>query len=1004
MAQVDLYQYINEIKALLNGNQFAVVAVHCQHVLKSYPRHVETYKLLAKSYLVRRQYDEALDLYQRILSADPTDLNALLGMARIYNSQKKFDAAARYLAVAIEFDPYNEMLKSRLRELYQRQKQQSSGVGISRAALGILHFRSRLYRQAIQELTAVLKEQPERLDLLVLVAEAYWRLDHHVEADKVSQQILAKLPNCIKANAILAEIWLRTDKIAGAQKHVRLVQSLTLPAQNHLDADMPEGRAFLIRDSVNIPKQVAVEYLEAVDVTEDASLYDVEDDWETGLGVEDDFVSGFTPAVEEGEEVEVDFFSLLESADAEDVFAFDEALQENDDTSGGSSWLNDISQSGEGLSYADEGDFASSETTSGLGRRVNDSDVPDWLSEINEDEATSADSVEADEVPTWLNETGELRNPFETDNMPSWMEEIAQEEEEEHSDLFMTEDELAGLWQHEDDDPGGDGVEEVSDGYGDDFSFLDGGDEPDEDSSSLLDEPSLFSGFQPESEPDQDDSFSFLDFEDDDATGDGFSDWMTATGSNLESPVVGDDESVDDEDLWFASEDKGDAAAAAAPLGEPAESGFDEDDDWLNALGGNDVGADERVDVADEDLETFAFAALEDDEADAAADFGGPNEADEDLMDFAFMDEDDSSDDLMGDLSADFDSFGEGDDDGFGEDAPDWLSDVANVDQDASILSQQHTSRLLMPEGEDAPDWLLGGSESSSSAADEESSLTFELDDDPNAVADDVSWLNDLEGPESLGEQGLDFAADDNDSAEWLTEFDRGLGNEAGDDQFDGIAEDDEVELPDWVSGTSPLAPAAEDEDDDLADWLSESAATSPVSNDQISPSSSLEDESDWLFDSEHEQESDLVPDWLSGASAADVPSDEDDFASGADWLSEMPSETEATAGEESATPDWLGEFEEADDEVEDSADGGSDWLSEMPSETAAAAGEESATPDWLGVFEEVDDEVEDSADGGSDWLSEMPSETEAAAGEESATPDWLGVFEEVDDEVEDSA
>jgi tetratricopeptide (TPR) repeat protein len=64
MAKVSLRIYNREIERLVEQGQTDEAIAHCRHILKTFPKHLETYRLLGKAYLEARRYGEAVDIFR----------------------------------------------------------------------------------------------------------------------------------------------------------------------------------------------------------------------------------------------------------------------------------------------------------------------------------------------------------------------------------------------------------------------------------------------------------------------------------------------------------------------------------------------------------------------------------------------------------------------------------------------------------------------------------------------------------------------------------------------------------------------------------------------------------------------------------------------------------------------------------------------------------------------------------------------------------------------------
>jgi len=119
---------------------------------------------------------------------------------------------------AFEVQPANAAIQEELRRLYgRRDGVVPPRVRLTRGALVRMYERGELYRQAIAEILAALKEDPERLDLMVVLCRVYLKNGHKVEATEVAGRLISKLPYCYEANRALAEIIPTTSRAEEAE-------------------------------------------------------------------------------------------------------------------------------------------------------------------------------------------------------------------------------------------------------------------------------------------------------------------------------------------------------------------------------------------------------------------------------------------------------------------------------------------------------------------------------------------------------------------------------------------------------------------------------------------------------------------------------------------------------------------------------------------------------------------------------------------------------------------
>ena len=217
MAKVSLRAYIREIEAMIDRGHLDEAVAHCQHILKTFPKHLETYRLLGKAYLEAKRHNEAVDIFSRVLSAEPNDFVAHVGMSIIRDEQNKVDDAIWHMERAFEVQSANPAIQSELQRLYgRREGVQPPRIRMTRGALAHMYMRGELYPQAISETRGVLEEDQGRSDMQVLLAKAYYKSGQRKDAADAASVVLKRYPFCLDANLVLAEV-LGADRPESAQ-------------------------------------------------------------------------------------------------------------------------------------------------------------------------------------------------------------------------------------------------------------------------------------------------------------------------------------------------------------------------------------------------------------------------------------------------------------------------------------------------------------------------------------------------------------------------------------------------------------------------------------------------------------------------------------------------------------------------------------------------------------------------------------------------------------------
>jgi len=227
MAKVSLRKYNQEIENLVDRGQLDEAIAHCRHVLNTFPKNLESYRLIGKAYLEAKRYKEAIDIFERLLMAVPDDFVAHVGMSIINDEQKKLDAAIWHMQRAFEVQPSNAAIQAELQRLYgRRDGVEPPKIRLTRGALAHMYVQGELYPQAISEIKSVLDEDRERHDMQVLLARAYFLAGQKSEAAEMCSQLLRGYPYCLDANRVLVELLPETEYSENVQSYRQRVYEM----------------------------------------------------------------------------------------------------------------------------------------------------------------------------------------------------------------------------------------------------------------------------------------------------------------------------------------------------------------------------------------------------------------------------------------------------------------------------------------------------------------------------------------------------------------------------------------------------------------------------------------------------------------------------------------------------------------------------------------------------------------------------------------------------------
>jgi tetratricopeptide (TPR) repeat protein len=227
MAKVSLRIYNRDIESLIDQNHLDEAIAHCRHILQTFSKHLDTYRLLGKAYLEAKRYDEAVDVFSRILMSVPDDFVAHVGMSIIRDDQAKLDDAIWHMERAFEAQPSNSAIQGELRRLFgRRDGMEPPKIRMTRGALAHMYVQGELYPQAVSEVKAVLAQDANRDDMKSLLARAYFFAGQKADASDICQQLLKRYPYSFDANRIMVELLQGSDSVETTQVYRHRVNEL----------------------------------------------------------------------------------------------------------------------------------------------------------------------------------------------------------------------------------------------------------------------------------------------------------------------------------------------------------------------------------------------------------------------------------------------------------------------------------------------------------------------------------------------------------------------------------------------------------------------------------------------------------------------------------------------------------------------------------------------------------------------------------------------------------
>ena len=225
MSRIPLRKYIQEIEVLIQNGNLDEALKHCWFILQTYPKHIQTYRLLGKILMEKGSYEDSYFVLNKVLEVFPDDFVAHIGLSFIAEVNNQLDSAVQHMEHAFEMQPTNAMLKEELKRLHlKKDGVEPQTIRLTRGALINMYRRSGLYPQAIAELRIGLQTNPSRIDFKGYLAEALLKTGDRIEAIQVCIEMLGTSPFNFLANQIVFEVLPHTsDALDTEAFHQRLV-------------------------------------------------------------------------------------------------------------------------------------------------------------------------------------------------------------------------------------------------------------------------------------------------------------------------------------------------------------------------------------------------------------------------------------------------------------------------------------------------------------------------------------------------------------------------------------------------------------------------------------------------------------------------------------------------------------------------------------------------------------------------------------------------------------
>lgn len=181
------------------------------------PSAIDAHRLLAIALLESGDAARARRPFEVALEGDPFDLVAQIGLAEVEEATEGPAVAFRAWRRAWELEPGFEPVSVRLRDIRRVQVAEGTAtlpfttdgtidgpVAHTHPSLARARLRAGLHHHAMLDAMEALRQDRSRVDVQLLLAEAWWWSGETEVAHDVAASILESAPNCVAANLLVA--------------------------------------------------------------------------------------------------------------------------------------------------------------------------------------------------------------------------------------------------------------------------------------------------------------------------------------------------------------------------------------------------------------------------------------------------------------------------------------------------------------------------------------------------------------------------------------------------------------------------------------------------------------------------------------------------------------------------------------------------------------------------------------------------------------------------------
>lgn len=304
MPDLSLRAYHRKIESWIEEDNIDKAISQIAYLLQEFPKDLQSWRCLSKTLLQKQDFINADQVFDIILQIDPDDFVSHIGKSMAAEIHGDMNVAVEHMHRAFELQPSNEGLQNEIKRLIIKNGGvEPAKIRLTRGALIKMYLRGSLYEQTIAEALIGIRENPQRVDYQLALAEGYEKTGDYAKSAEICVGVLKELPYCQKANEILHSILSlsSSDDIPQTyrQRLIALDQYFAYVTEDTASIlDVPDIAVMIEDQSENSPETVNIKAI-------------IEESWNKENGINKEFVASdwqnIIDKAMSGTQTEVDF-------------------------------------------------------------------------------------------------------------------------------------------------------------------------------------------------------------------------------------------------------------------------------------------------------------------------------------------------------------------------------------------------------------------------------------------------------------------------------------------------------------------------------------------------------------------------------------------------------------------------------------------------------------------------------------------------------------------------